>query len=201
MEIVIATHNIHKIRELRALLKAFPTLDVYSLLDFPQYKAPPETGTSFEENASLKAVAAAQALGRLAIADDSGLVVPALNGSPGVFSSRFAGEEATDADNRRKLLKEMEHLQDMERQGYFECCLSLASPQGLIKSAVGQCEGLILSSPRGSKGFGYDSLFVKFDYGKTFAELDEETKNRVSHRRKAFDRLAHILECLISQEG
>jgi XTP/dITP diphosphohydrolase len=196
MELVIASSNLHKIRECRSMLKAVSGLDVLSLLDFPHYKPLEETGKTFEENAVQKAVHAAAALQKLVLADDSGVVVPAINGAPGVFSARYAGNEATDAENRRKLLKEMASLADQDRNAYFECCLALAAPDGLKKCVHGICEGTITTEERGSLGFGYDPVFIKYEYSKTFAELDEDTKNRISHRRKAFDKILPSLESL-----
>lgn len=197
MEIVIASTNIHKIREYRAMLKALRFFDVLSLNDFPHYQPLEEVGESFEEIALKKATHAADTLGKLVLSDDSGLVVPALGGAPGIFSARYAGENASDKENRLKLLKEMSKLQqDTERYAYLECCIAIAFPHGLKKTVKGVCEGMILTQERGSNGFGYDSLFLKHDYSKTFAELDEETKNRISHRRKAFDKLKLTLENL-----
>lgn len=199
MELVIATSNLHKIREFRAILKPFRHLDLLSLLDFPNYAPPEEIGKSFEENASLKAVHAAKTLQRLVIADDSGLVVPALQGCPGIYSARYAGLNASDAENRKKLLFEMENLSEEARNAYFECSIAIASPDGLKKCASAICEGTILTEIRGSFGFGYDPLFIKHDYSKTFAELDEDTKNRISHRRKALDKLLPFFEMLETQ--
>lgn len=196
MELVLASTNLHKIREFREMLKAFKNLDVLSLLNFPAYIQPPETGATFKENAILKAVHAAQALNKWVVADDSGLVVPSLAGDPGVYSARYSGEGATDADNRLKLLHALEGKQDLERTAYFECCLALANPAGLQKCVTGTCEGRILLEERGRNGFGYDALFIKHDYDKTFAELDEATKNRISHRRKALEKLTGTLESL-----
>src|SRR3990167_3803543 len=143
MELVIASTNIHKIRELRALLKPFQ-FDVLSLFDFPGYIPPEETGSSFQENAELKAKNAAQTFNRLALSDDSGLVVPSLQGLPGVHSARYAGPAATDRENCMKLLINMKHLQESNRAAYFECAISLASPDGLLRSFQGVCEGMIL---------------------------------------------------------
>lgn len=199
MQIVIASHNVHKIRELREMLKSYKELkhlDVLSLLNFPDYELPPEDGSSFKENAEIKALDAANKLSKWVLADDSGLVVPALQGEPGVYSARYAGLEATDAENRQKLLQKMQGLQDIDRTGYFECWLSLASPEGIKKTVCGSCEGMILNEERGRHGFGYDPLFIKHDYDKTFAELDEQTKNRISHRRKAIEKLISALEML-----
>ncbi len=197
-ELVIASTNGHKVREFRNMLKAFTRLDLLSLHDFPAYTPPEETGKTFEENACLKAVHAAQTLHRWVIADDSGLIVPALNGAPGVFSARYAGNQATDLENRKKLLEEMQHLMDDDRQAFFECCIALASPEGLKKCVKGTCEGALLSKDRGGSGFGYDPLFVKHGYSKSFAEIGDSVKNRISHRRKALDKLALSLESLMS---
>ncbi|MBX3718282.1 MAG: RdgB/HAM1 family non-canonical purine NTP pyrophosphatase [Parachlamydiales bacterium] len=198
MELVIGSRNIHKIREFRAILKPFVKFDLLSLIDFPQYSPPSETGATFEENAITKAVHAATELQRWVIADDSGIVIPALNGAPGVYSRRYAGENATDKENRLKLLKEMKHLDDACRQGYFECWIALASPQGLKKCAKGVSEGTITQEEKGSLGFGYDPIFIKHEYGKTFAELEEDIKNRISHRRKALDKILPALEALFT---
>lgn len=136
IKLIIASNNLHKIRECRFILKGLSFLDILSLRDFPNYQAPEETGKTFEENATLKAVHAAKELNHWAIADDSGLVVPALNGDPGVYSARYAGKDATDGDNRKKLLRSMEHLLEDDRYAYFECVIALASPDGL-KNASG----------------------------------------------------------------
>jgi XTP/dITP diphosphohydrolase len=194
MQLVIASRNVHKIRELRAMLKGKTQFDIFSCLDFPTYVPPFETEKTFEGNASLKAMHAARTLNCWVLADDSGLVIPALNGAPGVYSARYAGPQATDAENRQKLLREMQSLNDVQRQGYLECVLALASPEGLKKCVRGVCEGMITAQEQGGRGFGYDPLFMKHEYGKTFAELNEEVKNRISHRRKAFDRLLITLQ-------
>lgn len=194
--LVIASRNIHKIRELRSLLKPFHHLDLLSLRDFPDYIPPEETGATFEENAILKATHAAEHLRNWVLSDDSGLVVPALNGSPGVFSARYAGNQASDQDNRKKLLEAMAHLLEDDRIAFMECALALASPEGLKKCVRGTCEGRLLARERGGGGFGYDPLFVKLEYSKTFAELEETVKNRISHRRKAFDKILPLLETL-----
>jgi XTP/dITP diphosphohydrolase len=196
MEIVIASNNLHKVREFREMLKPLKNLDVLSLVDFPEYQLPEETGKSFEENAIIKAAHAASTLNKWVLADDSGLVVPSLGGKPGVFSQRYAGEDATDAENRQKLLKEMSHLEEENRQAYFECCLVLANPQGVVKKTTGTVEGRIGVKEAGRNGFGYDPIFIKNDYTKTFAQLDEATKNKISHRRKAFEKMVAKLESL-----
>lgn len=197
VELVIASTNVHKVRELRNMLKSLGRFDILSLCDFPDYTPPEETGRTFEQNASLKAEHAAKILGRWVVADDSGLVVPALSGAPGVYSARYAGNDATDLENRKKLLDEMQHLMDDDRQAFFECAIALASPQGMKKCVRGTCEGLLLTKDRGSGGFGYDPIFVKHGYSKTFAELEESVKNRISHRRKALDKILPCLESLM----
>ncbi len=196
MEIVIASTNVHKIREFRSLLKTLKHFDVLSLLDFPSYTPLEETGSTFEEIVSSKAVHAAKALGKWVLADDSGLTVPALQGRPGIRSARYAGEHATDLENCKKLLSEMQSLQESGRFAYFECWIAIASPEGLQKVEKGVCEGMIIEQARGRHGFGYDTLFRKHEYSKTFAELDESIKNRISHRRKAFDKISLYLETL-----
>ncbi len=197
-ELVIASTNIHKIREFRAMLKPFPRFDLLSLCDFPEYIPPEETGQTFEENAKLKAEHASKTLHRWVVADDSGLVVPALNGAPGIFSARYAGKDATDLDNRTKLLEEMRHLLEEDRSAYYECCIAIASPSGIKKCTRGTCEGMLLLQERGRGGFGYDPLFVKHGYNKSFAELEESTKNRISHRRKALDKILLSIDSVLS---
>lgn len=199
MEIVIASSNLHKIREIRSILKPELPFDYLSLLDFPEYQPPEETGETFEENAFIKATHAAHALKRWVIADDSGLVIPALKNLPGVKSRRFAGESATDKENREKLVKELDSIPESERTGYYTCALAIASPEGVQKQVVGFCEGSLILTPKGSQGFGYDPLFVKYDYNKTLAEMDEETKNKISHRRKALDKLIPFLEEILKK--
>lgn len=198
LELVIASTNIHKVREFRTMLKSMARFDLLSLCDFPNYNPPEETGKTFEENASLKAEHAAKTLNRWVLADDSGLVVPTLNGAPGIYSARYAGNDATDLENRKKLLDEIQHLMEEDRQAFFECAIALASPAGLKKCVKGTCEGVLLTKDRGGGGFGYDPLFVKHGYSKTFAELGDSVKNRISHRRKALDKIILSLESLMS---
>lgn len=197
MEIVIASRNLHKIREFRDMLKRFKHIDILSLLNFPQYNLPDEQKGTFEDNALFKAKHAAEKLQKWVLADDSGLVVPSLKGKPGVCSQLYAGEDATDSENRQKLLKEMKGLNDLERSAYYECCIALASPNEVKKCVTGICEGFILHEERGRNGFGFDSLFVKNDYDKSFAEIDEATKNRISHRRKALEKLIATFETIL----
>ncbi len=201
MELVLASTNLHKIREFKDMFRSLPHIELLSLSQVGACEMPEETGQTFKENAILKAEYTAKQLNQWVLADDSGLVVPALRGEPGVRSSRYAGPQATDADNRKKLLQAMEHLHGPERVAYAECCLALANPAGVVKCVEGICEGYIATEPRGRHGFGYDPLFVKSDYEKTFAEMDESIKNRISHRHKAFERLLNFLETLKEQHA
>jgi XTP/dITP diphosphohydrolase len=179
--LVLATTNKGKLRELRELLADLPI----DLVTPPHPIHVVEDGETFEENARKKAQAVADALAMPAIADDSGLEVDALGGRPGVRSARFAGEGATDAENNRKLLGELDALGDVVRTARFRCALCLVDPVTRVSFVTtGSCEGSITSSGRGTGGFGYDPLFV-VDRDKTMAELPESDKNTKSHRARA----------------
>jgi XTP/dITP diphosphohydrolase len=184
--LVLATRNKGKIAELKALFSGFP-IDIKSLNDFGPIPEPVEDGKTFEENAYKKAHFTARVLGFPALADDSGLVVEALGGQPGVFSARYAGEGAGDEANIRKLLKAMEDKAD--RRAAFECVIAIAVPRGPALIYNGRCEGEIAREQRGKDGFGYDPVFFYQALGKTFAELSREQKNQVSHRGKAMAKL------------
>jgi XTP/dITP diphosphohydrolase len=180
--IVLATRNKGKVREFRELLKDFP-VEIKSLSDFGPIPEVEEDGKTFDDNAYKKALFTAKVLGLPAIADDSGLVVEALGGAPGVISARYAGENATDRDNIDKLLSEMDGKEN--RRAAFECVISIAVPSGPALTYEGRCEGEITREPRGISGFGYDPVFFYPEYNKTFAEISSEEKNSVSHRGKA----------------
>lgn len=180
--IVLATGNQNKVKEFREILKDFP-VELKSLADFGPLPEVVEDGETFDDNAYKKAHHTAKVLGLPAIADDSGLIVDALNGQPGVYSARYAGENATDEDNCTKLLKEMENVDN--RSARFKCVISIAVPSGPALTYESSCEGTILHEKRGKSGFGYDPLFYFEEFGKTFAELSMEEKNKVSHRGKA----------------
>lgn len=197
MNIVIASKNRGKVREFTELLAPLG-FDVYSLSDYPSIPAIAETGETFEENARLKALEVSRHLREsLVLSDDSGLIVPALGGLPGAHSARFAGEGASDLENRRKLLQKLESVDD--RSAYFECVLCLAQGGAVVKVVTGRCEGFIAQTERGSNGFGYDPVFIKNDYGKTFAELGPKIKSEVSHRRRAWDKLADFLQSQVKK--
>lgn len=185
--IVLATSNKNKIREIQQVLKDFP-VEIKSLSDFGPLPGVVEDGATFDDNAYKKALHYAKVLGLPALADDSGLVVEALDGKPGVYSARYAGENATDEENCEKLLHELGTTQN--RKAAFVCVLSIAVPSGPALTYEASCDGIILEQPKGEGGFGYDPLFFFEPLGKTFAELTLEEKNRVSHRGKVLSELS-----------
>lgn len=189
--IVIATRNKGKTEEIRDLLKEFP-VDLKNLDDFGPIPPVVEDGETFDENAYKKASFTARVLGIPAIADDSGLVVDALDGAPGVYSARYAGEEATDQENLEKLLSRMKG--QTNRKAAFECVISLAVPSGAALTYDGRCEGVITETPSGLNGFGYDPVFLYPEFKKTFAELSIAEKAGVSHRGKALNEMAGEFE-------
>ena len=191
-EVVIATRNPGKFREIKAILSSLP-LKFLSLEDFPDLPEVVEDGATFAENAGKKAKTIADSTGYLAIADDSGLVVDALQGRPGVFSSRYAGEKATDRERCQKLLKEMASIPKRKRQARFVCAMAVALPRGRMEVVEGECRGRITSAPRGKRGFGYDPIFFVSQFGRTMAELEPEEKNRISHRGRALEKLKALL--------
>ena len=184
--LVIATRNTGKTSEIRDLLKGFP-INIKNLDDFGPIPQVEEDGNTFDENAYKKASFAAKILGLPALADDSGLLVEALGGAPGIHSARYAGENATDEQRRAKLLQEMEGKTD--RRAAFECVISIAVPTGPALTYEARCEGLITTEPAGSNGFGYDPIFYYPPLKKTFAELTMQEKSHVSHRGKALREL------------
>jgi len=202
--LVIATRNEGKIAEFRTLFSGFP-IEMKSLNDFGPIPDVVEDGKTFEDNAYKKAHFTARVLGFPALADDSGLVVEALGGQPGVFSARYAGEGAGDEANILKLLQAMEGVSD--RRAAFECVIAIAVPRGPALVYSGRCEGEIAGNRTGKNGFGYDPVFFYQPLGKTFAEMSQEEKNRVSHRGKAmtklldeFDKMLIWLEQRIAEE-
>jgi XTP/dITP diphosphohydrolase len=188
VRLVLASRNDHKLRELSALMAPLE-LDPLP----PDVRLPPETGTTFADNALVKARAAAAATGRPAVADDSGIEAAALRGAPGVWSARYAGDDATDEENLAKLLREVP--EDGDRRVTYVCALAYVQPGGREEIVHGRCEGVLAREPRGSWGFGYDPAFVPDDYpdDRTMAELDAEEKDAVSHRGRAARELRTIL--------
>lgn len=183
--VVVATRNAHKVGEIRAILSDYEVCDLSVIANPPVVE---ETGTTFLENATLKALAISRLTGDLVLSDDSGLEVDFLGGDPGVYSSRYAGEEGNDTLNNRKLLKEMDGV--ASRGARFRCAIVLARGGVVLADFSGTVEGTIRESLRGSGGFGYDPLFVPEGYQKSFAELGEEVKNSLSHRARALDEVA-----------
>lgn len=184
--LVLATRNKNKIAEFQEILKDFP-VEIRSLSDFGPLPEAIEDGATFDENAYKKAHHTAKILGLPALADDSGLVVEALKGEPGVHSARYAGPNATDEENVTKLLQKMKGITN--RKAAFHCVLSIAVPSGPALTYEATCEGDILEERRGTSGFGYDPVFYFEELGKSFAECTMEEKNRVSHRGKALTEL------------
>lgn len=193
MKLLLATTNRGKVREIRERIAALG-LEVLSLADVGIGPVE-ETGSTFEENAALKAVSAARASGLWAVAEDSGLEVHALGGRPGVYSARFAGPDASDEENNQKLLAAMAGIPVEGRGARFRAVMVLASPQGETWSAEGVCEGRIAFAPRGEGGFGYDPLFVYGD--RTFAEMSLAEKEAVSHRGRALRAMIALIESLL----
>jgi XTP/dITP diphosphohydrolase len=184
--LVIATRNKGKTAEISSLLEGYPVI-IKNLDDFGPIPEVEEDGETFDDNAYKKASFTARILGYPALADDSGLVVEALGGAPGIHSARYSGLHGTDEQRYQKLLKAMEGKTD--RQAAFECVISLAVPSGAALTYEGRCEGLIAQQPSGKNGFGYDPVFYYPPLGKTFAEIAPEEKNEVSHRGKALAEL------------
>ena len=192
--LVIATRNRGKVAEIAALLEKHPAT-IKNLDDFGPIPEVVEDGDSFEENAYKKASVTARMLGLPALADDSGLVVKALGGAPGVRSARYAGSGASDRRRCRKLLEEMAGVED--RRARFECVISIAVPTGQALTYEGRCDGLIATAPSGDNGFGYDPVFFYPPKEKTFAQLTRDEKNRVSHRGRALAEIEQEFEKIL----
>ena len=191
MKILLATHNKNKLSEFQAILQP-NDIEVVGLCDMPEDFEIDETGNTFLENAALKAQSAFSKFGIPTVADDSGLEVLALDNKPGVFSSRFAGENATDEDNNKKLLEEMKDIAPENRQARFVCVSVLVTAlDGTTSFAEGTADGEIIFEPKGSNGFGYDPLFYYPPLKKTFAEISNDEKNTVSHRKKSIQAIRY----------
>lgn len=193
MRLVLATRNQGKVRELQDMLKS-TNFEVVSLAEYPELPEVEEDGDTFLANAVKKAREIAAATGELTMADDSGLEVDYLGGAPGVHSARFAGEHGNNRANNEKLLKLLEGVPWEKRTARFRCVVAVATPDGEVETAEGTCEGIITPELRGEEGFGYDPLFYFPIYEKTFAELDPDLKNSVSHRGKALRKALKFLE-------
>ena len=194
IDLLLASNNSGKLEELRTLLPADIVIKTFADLEI---ESPEETGTTFAENAAIKAVYGARASGILTLADDSGLEVAALGGKPGVRSARYAGVNATDQENIDMLLADMKGIRAGDRAAEFVCVLAIANTEGVLASATGRCAGSIGFAMHGDNGFGYDPIF-RFDDGRSMAELDPTEKNLVGHRGQA---LRHLLPSLLIAIG
>lgn len=198
-ELLIATHNPGKIRELSELLSELP-LRLRHLSEFPQAGEVEETGETFAANAELKARLYSRRTNLWTLADDSGLEVDALGGAPGVFSARYGGADATDAERNARLLAALSRTDEPHRTARFTCAIALYEPKAeALEIFAGTCEGSIVPHPRGNKGFGYDPLFVPTGYTHTFGELPDELKQRISHRARALLAVRAFLSGLCSR--
>lgn len=208
MKVLIATRNRGKLREYADLLADLTAggqpIEWVSLADLGIEREVEETGTTFEENARLKATAYARESGLLTLADDSGLEVDALGGAPGVHSARYGGPELDDEGRYRLLLEALKDVPEGKRSARFRCVVAITTPEGELHTAEGTCEGRIAREPKGEHGFGYDPVFVVEEYGRTMAELGPEVKNRVSHRARALEAIRPMLATLLvryAEEG
>ncbi len=193
--IVLATRNQGKVLEFQEMLKNYP-VDIRCLADFGQIPEVEEDGETFDDNAYKKALFTAKVLGLPAISDDSGLVVEALGGAPGVHSARYAGPGASDQDNINKLLLELKD--EKNRRAAFQCVLSIAVPSGPALTYEGSCQGIITEEAQGEGGFGYDPVFFCPELGKTFAQASIAEKNRISHRGKALAEVGAEFEKILA---
>lgn len=201
MKMILASKNEHKLQEIKYILKDFG-IELISMAEAGLENLEIiEDGETFEENSMKKAVTVMKKTNTISIADDSGLEVNYLGGKPGVYSARFAGENATNSQNNNKLLKMLENVPMTERGGRFVSVISVAFPDGQRLSVRGECEGIISLEEKGTKGFGYDPLFIVPEYNKTFAELGNEIKNNISHRAKALVKFRKELKNILGEKS
>jgi XTP/dITP diphosphohydrolase len=199
MLLVLGTRNRKKRQEIVELLGDLGW-ELGDLNDWPEMPEVEETGSTFEENARIKAQAVAKFTGHYALGEDSGLVVPTLGGAPGVYSARYAGKQGDDAANNAKLLAELDSLPDDKRDAYYVCTAVLTDPAGEVKASVeGRCHGRIIREARGNGGFGYDPLFLIPEYHLTFGELSAVVKHALSHRGRALAKLRPVLRELAAR--
>lgn len=201
MILVLATQNQDKVKEIRTLFEGKLDLKLTTLADYPELKLPPETGDTYRDNAIEKALFVAMETGHVALGDDSGLEVDALEGAPGVYSARFAGEGVSDVDNRAKLLRVLKGVPEIERGAQFVCTMAIVTPEGQVDVVDGVCDGKITVSESGQAGFGYDPIFFYPPLGKTFSEMHSEEKNQISHRGLALRAAIPVLNGLLMQKG
>jgi XTP/dITP diphosphohydrolase len=197
-ELIVATKSKGKAKEFEKLFSKHGFI-VKTLLDFPAVEDIEETGKTFEENAILKAEAVCKILNRPVIGDDSGLIVDALDGRPGIYSARYAGEAKDDDANIDKVLEELQGIPNEKRTARFYCALAVAIPGQTTSTVQGTCEGNILLERRGNNGFGYDPIFFVKEKQLAMAELSAEEKNQISHRSKALEKLAENIDTIFSK--
>jgi len=198
-QLVVATRNRKKLSEIKDILKGVNL----KLLSLDKYKDLPlvlENGKTFQENAIKKAVKLARFTGEFCLGEDSGLSVDALNGAPGIYSARFSGRDKSDIKNNLKLLRLLKDLPAAERKAHYVCAVALADKRGLIGVVEGKCSGLIAFVPQGSAGFGYDPLFYIPKYKKTFAQLGEKIKHKMSHRYYALKKAKRVIQKYIVKQ-
>lgn len=195
MKVIFATTNANKVREIREMLEG-TDMEIMSLRDIDFNKEIVEDGTSFEENAVIKAETVAKATGKTAVADDSGLCVDAMGGQPGIYSSRFMGEDTPYEDKCQAILDELKDVPENDRGARFVCAMAVAVPGGKTETFVGIFEGRIAYEYKGENGFGYDPIFFVPELGKTSAEISPEEKNAISHRGKALRQTVEFLRTL-----
>lgn len=199
-ELVISTNNKHKLEEIKAILNDLP-VKVLSLKDFSDVPDVIEDGKTLKANAAKKARIIAKHLNKWALADDTGLEVEHLKGDPGVFSARWAGPGCSYDDNNKKLLSLLKGVGQTKRKAQFRCVIAVSSPKGKVKTVEGKIEGVIATCPSGKQGFGYDPLFIPDGYNKTFAELDSQTKNKISHRAIALQKAKELIRELLLEKN
>ncbi len=192
-DLIVASGNQHKVDEIKAILSSLG-FEIQSMKEAGVNIEIEEKGQSFEENALIKARAIGTLTNKIVLADDSGLEVKALNNAPGIYSARYAGEHGNDKANNEKLLRELKNVPMENRQARFCCTIAMVFPRGREIVVEGECKGRIGTEPMGHNGFGYDPLFVIPELEKTFAQLDQEEKNRMSHRAKALEKLKKVLQ-------
>lgn len=188
MKIILATKNKGKIKDFEKLTEGM-NIEVLSILDNIDFPDVVEDGKTFEENSAKKALEIAKYTGIITVSDDSGLCVDTLNGEPGIYSARYFGENATDELNIEKLLKNLSNIEKKDRKAHFVSVVSIAFPDGTVKSFRGETQGEILFEKEGNNGFGYDPIFYSYDLGKSFGLATIEEKKSVSHRGRAFEKL------------
>ena len=196
MKLLIATKNANKVREIRVKLGRVPMIEILSFADVGELPDIVEDGGTFAENAAIKALAVASATGMMALADDSGLVVDALDGAPGIYSARFGGSGLSDRERCLLLLEKMTAIPEGSRSARFVCAIAIARPGTVVHTTEGVCEGSIIREMRGSMGFGYDPVFLVEGTGRTMAELSLDEKNRISHRARALEAATHFMRKL-----